>query len=117
MRASLKPGGMACRTSAFCWMHPAQRPAQVAGAAEQQARLLRRLWPLLETGGILLYATCSVLKIENSDQIHSFITQHSDAELVGIDTSWGRDLGFGRQILPGELEMDGFFYARLRKKS
>jgi 16S rRNA (cytosine967-C5)-methyltransferase len=108
-----------CTATGVIRRHPEikwlRKPGQVAGAAEQQARLLRRLWPLLETGGILLYATCSVLKVENSYQIQGFIAQHTDAELVGIDASWGTDLGFGRQILPGELEMDGFFYARLRK--
>jgi 16S rRNA (cytosine967-C5)-methyltransferase len=90
---------------------------QVEKAAEQQARLLRRLWPLLEAGGMLLYATCSVLKAENTKQIQQFVKQHPDAELVVIDSRWGRNSDFGRQILPGELEMDGFFYARLRKNS
>ena len=89
---------------------------QVAAAVELQGRLLRRLWPLLETGGILLYATCSVLKDENSRQIGQFIAHHPDAELTPLDADWGHPLGHGRQILPGERDMDGFFYARLRKR-
>jgi 16S rRNA C967 or C1407 C5-methylase (RsmB/RsmF family) len=35
--------------------------------------------------------------------------------LLETDARWGRKLGYGRQILPGEQEMDGFFYASLRK--
>jgi 16S rRNA (cytosine967-C5)-methyltransferase len=89
---------------------------QLQRAAATQARLLRRLWPLLETSGILLYATCSVLQLENNKQIQQFIEQHADAEPIAIDADWGREQEFGRQILPGEHDMDGFFYARLRKK-
>jgi len=88
---------------------------QVADAAALQARLLQRLWPLLDVGGILLYATCSVLNDENCRQISRFITNHPDAQLSVIDAEWGRAVDFGRQILPGEADMDGFYYARLRK--
>jgi 16S rRNA (cytosine967-C5)-methyltransferase len=80
-----------------------------------QSRLLDQLWPLLETGGILLYATCSVLKDENDRQIRRFLERTSAAEILGIDSDWGRPVTTGRQILPGESDMDGFFYARLRK--
>jgi 16S rRNA (cytosine967-C5)-methyltransferase len=88
---------------------------QVEKAVLLQARLMKSLWPLLNTGGILLYATCSVLKAENINQIQSFMKCNPDAEIIGIENDWGQESHYGRQILPGELEMDGFFYARLRK--
>ena len=88
---------------------------QVEKAVLLQARLLKSLWPLLKSGGILLYSTCSVLKAENSNQIQSFMKRNPDAEIIGIENDWGQESQYGRQILPGELEMDGFFYARLRK--
>jgi 16S rRNA (cytosine967-C5)-methyltransferase len=53
--------------------------------------------------------------VENSRQIEGFLADHPDAELIDIPAEWGRDSGTGRQILPGERDMDGFFYARLRK--
>ena len=84
-------------------------------AVELQERLLQRLWPLLDAGGILLYATCSVLKNENCRQIEQFVARRSDADLMAIDADWGHPLEYGRQILPGEQDMDGFYYARLRK--
>ena len=80
-----------------------------------QEKLLNQLWPLLKPGGILVYATCSVLIDENRGQISRFLKHHDDAEMLAIDVSWGHNQGRGRQILPGEEEMDGFFYARLRK--
>jgi len=110
-----------CSATGVIRRHPEikwlRSPGQVADASKLQARLLQRLWPLLEAGGILLYATCSVLKVENSRQIQQFIELHSDAELLETDAGWGRKSDFGRQILPGEQEMDGFFYASLQKKS
>ena len=98
-------------------------PDQVESAAAEQAHLLRRLWPTLEAGGILVYATCSVLERENNQQIHEFLSQHADAERVGPDARWGIDRPHGRQILPGSgsgeasTDMDGFFYACLRKNA
>lgn len=83
--------------------------AQVRQAVADQQRLLDGLWPLLGAGGILVYATCSVLKCENNEQIHRFLSRHPDAETLG------EPLG-GRQILPGQDEMDGFWYATLRKR-
>ena len=90
---------------------------QVDTVVQTQARLLAALWPLLEPGGILVYATCSVLKRENSQQIQRFLGQHTDAAVEVPSVEWGMVNPFGRQILPGEARMDGFFYAVLRKSS
>ena len=110
-----------CSASGVIRRHPEikwlRSPGQVEDAAKIQARLLQTLWPLLEAGGILLYATCSVLRVENSRQIQRFVELHPDAELLETDAKWGRKLDYGRQILPGEQEMDGFFYASLRKNA
>jgi len=110
-----------CTATGVIRRHPEikwlRNPGQVEEASKLQARLLKRLWPLLETGGILLYATCSVLKVENSRQIQRFIELHPDAELLETGARWGQSFNYGRQNLPGEQEMDGFFYAGLRKKS
>ena len=90
---------------------------QVGEAVRLQRTLLDRLWPLLETGGMLLYATCSILQEENNLQIKAFLDRTADAEEVALQADWGRAMSPGRQILPGEYEMDGFFYALLRKTS
>jgi 16S rRNA (cytosine967-C5)-methyltransferase len=80
-----------------------------------QEKLLTRLWPLLKVDGILVYATCSVLVDENRSQISRFLADHNEAEAVFVEAAWGHDQNCGRQILPGEEEMDGFFYACMRK--
>ncbi|MEF8833470.1 MAG: 16S rRNA (cytosine(967)-C(5))-methyltransferase RsmB [Halofilum sp. (in: g-proteobacteria)] len=91
-----------------------RRPADIDALVETQVRLLDALWPLLAPGGMLLYATCSILRRENAHQIESFFRRHRDAVPVPIDPGAGRVDGAGRQILPGESGMDGFFYAYLR---
>jgi 16S rRNA (cytosine967-C5)-methyltransferase len=90
---------------------------QVNSAAETQAGLLTALWPLLQAGGMLVYATCSVLRRENNQQIQTFLEQHPDAEADMPVVEWGIAEPFGRQIIPGEAQMDGFFYAVLRKSA
>jgi len=88
---------------------------QVEAVVQVQAGLLNALWPLLEPGGTLVYATCSVLKRENSQQIDGFLEHHADAALASPVVEWGTAGPLGRQIMPGEAGMDGFFYAVLRK--
>jgi 16S rRNA (cytosine967-C5)-methyltransferase len=81
-----------------------------------QARLLDALWPTLAPGGVLVYATCSILRRENALQIEAFLARTPDATVDALPASFGREDGPGRQRLPGEDGMDGFFYARLRKR-
>jgi len=82
-----------------------------------QQSLLEALWPLLAPGGTLLYATCSILKQENEQQIGLFLANHPDASELSIDAEWGISCSYGRQIITGENGMDGFYYARLKKEA
>lgn len=92
-----------------------RREADLEQLRKTQEKLLRTAWQLLSPGGMLLYATCSVLKMENEVQVMAFINQHEDAEEVKIIADWGISRPCGRQILTGTDQMDGFFYAKLRK--
>jgi 16S rRNA (cytosine967-C5)-methyltransferase len=92
-----------------------RREADLDTLTERQRSLLAALWPLLAPGGRLLYVTCSILKQENERQIAAFLAAQPDAEEEVIRAPWGRARPSGRQILTGEGDMDGFFYARLRK--
>ncbi len=94
-----------------------RRASDIAALVATQARLLDALWTMLKPGGRLLYATCSTLRDENDRQIAAFLTRTSDAEACALDARYGRSSGAGRQRLPGEDGMDGFFHALLRKSS
>jgi 16S rRNA (cytosine967-C5)-methyltransferase len=110
-----------CSASGVIRRHPEIKwlrdSGQVDAAVQTQAGLLKALWPLLENGGILVYATCSVFRRENNQQIRHFLEQHTDAvaELPAVE--WGTLESCGRQVMPGEAQMDGFFYAVLRKSA
>jgi 16S rRNA (cytosine967-C5)-methyltransferase len=92
-----------------------RRATDIPAVVAVQAHLLDALWPLLKPGGRLLYATCSVLRDENERQVDAFLARTPDAAPVPLDERFGRASGAGRQRLPGEDGMDGFFYALLRK--
>ncbi len=108
-----------CSATGVIRRHPdirlLRRPDDIAQLARQQAELLDAVWPLLAPGGMLLYATCSILRRENADQIAAFIARTPEARAAAWSAPWGRADGPGRQILPGEEGMDGFFYALVER--
>ncbi len=92
-----------------------RRPGDIEEMAATQIRLLVALWPLLAPRGRLLYATCSYLPRENDHILAEFLAKHPDATDGPIQYAWGRATKHGRQVLPGEDTMDGFYYALLGK--
>lgn len=110
-----------CSATGVIRRHPdiklLRRESDIAALTTLQKTILNAIWPLLVSGGMLLYATCSVLKQENEDQIVDFLSAHEDAVELPITTDeWGIPGICGRQIMTGESSMDGFYYARLVKK-
>lgn len=93
-----------------------RRPEDLSSLIALQARLLDGLWKTLKPGGVLLYATCSILKDENEEQISRFSARTADVQPEALDARYGHAAGLGRQRFPGERGMDGFFYALLRKR-
>jgi 16S rRNA (cytosine967-C5)-methyltransferase len=106
-----------CSATGVIRRHPdiklAREPQDISQVVALQTRILNALWPTLAPGGRLVYATCSIMPEENELQIDSFLKTHQDARILTLDTSWGRATPHGRQILPGQDNMDGFFYSVL----
>ncbi len=107
-----------CSATGVIRKHPdikwLRKSADIEQLASLQKEMLDAIWPLLAPGGTLLYATCSVLSQENSEQVANFLQRTPDARLSPISENESAELP-GRQILPGEQQMDGFYYARLVK--
>ena len=82
-----------------------------------QKKILAEAWKMLAAGGRLLYVTCSVLRQENESQIKQFLSSHENAEEKALPADVGVSCEVGRQILPGEMDMDGFYYAYLTKRA
>jgi 16S rRNA (cytosine967-C5)-methyltransferase len=94
-----------------------RREPDLAALLATQACLLDAAWRVLAPGGVLVYATCSILADENARQVEAFLARTPDAVAESLDDRYGRPAGPGRQRLTGESGLDGFFYARLRKRA
>ena len=98
-----------------------RREEDLADYQRQQLKLLRTAASLVQEGGIIVYATCSLEPEENSGVIEAFLAEHGRFYLED-----------GRRFLPPaaqhlvtaegyfqptpEKGLDGFFAARLRRK-
>lgn len=89
--------------------------ADIDRLTQLQSRLLDALWPLLKPGGILLYATCSALPAENSQQATAFLQRTANAQEIPIEAPWGIPQPVGRQLLQQQGGHDGFYYAKFKK--
>lgn len=115
-----------CSASGVVRRHPdikwLRRASDIEGFAQQQLRILESLWQLLERGGKLLYATCSVFEQENRQVIGKFLQHHSDAQRQNlenwkIETAMSAIPGMNNgQLLP-DSQHDGFYYALLYKNA
>jgi len=108
--------GIVRRHSDVRWL---RRPGDIAQLAAQQKRLLEALWPLLRTGGRLLYCTCSVFNAEGQGQIETFLMRHTEALLLPSPGHLLPQSGMGGPVFPDNLlrEYDGFYYALLEKQA
>lgn len=108
-----------CSATGIIRRHPdikwLRHKEDISTLAQQQLQLLTTLWQTLAPGGMLLYATCSVLKQENEHLVARFLSQTKDAQEIEIEAGWGIATTVGRQIFPIPGRQDGFYYARLRK--
>jgi 16S rRNA (cytosine967-C5)-methyltransferase len=108
-----------CSGSGVIRRHPdiklLRRETDLAQFASEQRRLLDALWLTLKSGGRLLYATCSILPIENEQVVAGFVADNADASSSKIDLIGGIPQAHGYQMLPTINGNDGFFYALLLK--
>ncbi|MGU9857743.1 16S rRNA (cytosine(967)-C(5))-methyltransferase RsmB [Pseudomonas sp. LF245] len=108
-----------CSATGVIRRHPdiklTRQPDDIAALAVLQGELLDAMWPTLEVGGILLYATCSTLPTENTEVIAAFLARTSGARELDLATAAGIKQPHGRQLLAQEGGHDGFYYAKLIK--
>lgn len=79
-------------------------PEALAKIEETQAAILDRVAPMLRPGGVLAYATCSLLNRENGDQVRAFLRRHP-----------GFNLDCERRFTPLQ-DGDGFYLALIHGK-
>lgn len=110
-----------CSGTGVIRRHPdiriARDPEQIKETVKIQRSILEHCWSILAPGGRLLYATCSVLPEENTKQIAAFLASHPEATLEPLTAEHQVEVPVGLQILPGEGNVDGFYYASLVKSA
>lgn len=94
-----------------------RRESDIGAMHRQQHRILGALWPLLTPGGRLVYITCSVLRAENEAIVGALLAAQPDAQAVTFTLPVGQAAAIGWQILPGDGDLDGMYYAVLQKRS
>ncbi len=108
-----------CSATGVIRRHPdiklARQADDIAPLATLQGEMLDALWPTLAVGGILLYATCSVLPTENREVIEAFLARTPGARELDLPRGFGVEQPHGRQLLPQDNGHDGFYYAKLIK--
>jgi 16S rRNA (cytosine967-C5)-methyltransferase len=79
----------------------------------KQAAILEDAAKLVKKGGVLVYATCSILPIENQNQIQAFLNLHPEFTIQPLDFD---GITYSMlQLYPHIHQTDGFFVARLLK--
>ena len=97
-------------------------PGDVAKLARTQRAILSQAASCLRPGGTLVYSTCTLLREENEAVIESFLSERPEfrlvpaAELPGVVQPVVTPEGFLR-CLPNRHDTDGFFAARLERRS
>jgi len=83
---------------------------------EQQRRIIDSAVRLIKPGGRLIYATCSILRQENEDQVVRFLTAHPEFTVkpMNLPTGQGGKVPYLR-LFPHQHQTDGFFGAVLVK--
>ena len=94
-----------------------RRESDIGAMHAQQRRILSALWPLLAPGGRLVYITCSVLRAENEATVGEWLAAQPDAQALPFTLPVGQAAAVGWQLLPGDGDLDGMYYAVLQKRA
>lgn len=100
----------------------------LAGRVDEQRKVLAQAAEFVKPGGVLTYATCSLLPEENQDQVRWFLEQHPEFAPMDLRLEWARLFGntsrhplFAQDgsyatLTPAHTDTDGFFLSLLQKQ-
>lgn len=85
-------------------------PALQLAILENQSRYVK-------PGGILIYSTCTVLKVENEEIVTAFLENHKEFTLEPLElpSVFPKNETGMLTLIPGQYDTDGFFISRLRR--
>jgi 16S rRNA (cytosine967-C5)-methyltransferase len=104
------------------------RPGALEVRLKDQVEVLDRAAALVKPGGRIAYITCSVLPVENGEQVRAFLARHAGFAIVPpeetVSVLWDKAEDFAQAALcsdegwlmtPRRTGTDGFFVSLLRK--
>lgn len=97
------------------------QPQDLESLTALQKEILKASWQYVKPGGILLYSTCTIDKMENEEMVR-WLTEHYPFETESLNPYLPACLCDAQtesgmlQLMPGRYDTDGFFMARLRRK-
>ncbi|MBQ8003285.1 MAG: 16S rRNA (cytosine(967)-C(5))-methyltransferase RsmB, partial [Clostridia bacterium] len=86
--------------------------ADISALAQTQYRMLRHAMHYVKKGGILVYSTCTISKMENEQTVKTFLRENKNFEALCDDNM---PQGY-IQLLPDKYNTDGFFIARFIRR-
>lgn len=115
-----------CSSSGTWRRNPDLRWNQYGPSLEEikvsQSEILERVADKVKPGGRLVYATCSLFREENEEQIEKFLSNHPEYKSLPITDVWDKDVtpcpvqGDYLRLTPKTHETDGFFTAILQRQ-
>lgn len=90
--------------------------------AKLQREMLKNVQAYVKDEGKLVYSTCTINPAENMDNVHWFLNEYPEFELIDIHGSLCEGLQKDVkengciQLLPGVHQSDGFFLACMKKR-
>ncbi len=89
--------------------------ADIVALVSIQREILNTCARYVKAGGVLVYATCTISRRENEEQLEAFLKTHPAFQLEQIPIAVEND---GQvQLLPHVHSTDGFYIARMRRCS
>ena len=115
-----------CSSSGVIRRHPdikhLRKVSDISAYHKKQLKILNSLWSTLSKNGRMIYVTCSLFREENDDVINQFKKKHDNVahgDLL-LNNNIKKQMiktEYGYQVLPGIMNMDGFYFACLEKKN
>lgn len=90
---------------------------ELAGLPEIQSDILSNAASFVKPGGTLLYSTCTVFPEENEAVVRKFLSESADFEPLDFSVGFAESQDGMYTFLPHVHGTDGFFAAKLRRKS
>ncbi|MGM9551196.1 MAG: 16S rRNA (cytosine(967)-C(5))-methyltransferase RsmB [Clostridia bacterium] len=87
--------------------------ADCSSLAKTQYRMLRNAMRYVKKGGILVYSTCTISRMENEQMAETFLRENKNFE--ALPTDYMNAKGYC-QLLPNTFGTDGFFIARFIRR-